>query len=59
MTRKVGQQFRLNDDTIIRIVWVGQNSARVGIIAPDDVKIFREEVYQDIQRDLNNGLKKE
>ena len=44
LSRKFGQKFRIGDDVLITIVKVDRNSVRIGIEAPGDVDIFREEL---------------
>ncbi len=48
LTRKVGQVIRIGDDIQIVVKEIRKNQVRIGIIAPRDVKIFRDEVYQNI-----------
>jgi len=44
LSRKVGQRIHLGDDVVITIVRTGGDAVRVGIDAPKDVKIVREEL---------------
>jgi carbon storage regulator len=44
LSRKLGQRFQVGDDIRITIVKIDRNSVRIGIEAPDDVTIHREEV---------------
>ena len=48
LTRKVGEVIRIGDDVQIVVKEIRKNQVRIGIIAPRNVKIFREEVYQNI-----------
>ncbi len=48
LTRKVGEIIRIGDDIQIVVKEIRKNQVRIGIIAPRDVKIFRDEVYQSI-----------
>ena len=48
LTRKVGEIIRIGDDIQIVVKEIRKNQVRIGIIAPRDVKIFRDEVYQNI-----------
>lgn len=48
LTRKVGEMIRIGDDIQIVVKEIRKNQVRIGIIAPPDVKIFREEVYMNI-----------
>lgn len=42
--RKVGQRIHIGDDIVVSIVEVGAGQARIGIDAPRDVRVDREEV---------------
>jgi carbon storage regulator len=44
LSRKLGQRFRVGGEIKITIVKIDRNSVRIGIEAPDDVKIHREEI---------------
>ncbi len=44
LSRKLGQRFQVGTDVRITIVKIDRNSVRIGIEAPDDVKVHREEV---------------
>ncbi|MBB4865923.1 carbon storage regulator [Pseudomonas nitritireducens] len=49
LTRSVGQTIRIGDDIEIVILRVKGNQVRLGISAPPDITVHREEVYQRIQ----------
>ncbi len=44
LTRKLGQQFQVGGDIRVTIVKIDRNSVRIGIEAPDEVVIHRQEV---------------
>ncbi|MFO0960521.1 MAG: carbon storage regulator [Isosphaeraceae bacterium] len=44
LSRKLGQRFQVGTDIRITIVKVDRHSVRIGIEAPEDVAIYREEV---------------
>ncbi len=44
LSRKLGQSFHVGSDVRITIVKIDRNSVRIGIQAPDDVSIQREEI---------------
>lgn len=50
LTRKVGQRIRIGDDIIIEIGRYDRGHVRVGVDAPKDVPVHREEVWQAIQQ---------
>ena len=48
LTRKVGESIRIGDDIEIIVKEIRRNQVRIGIVAPRDVAIYREEVYEAI-----------
>jgi carbon storage regulator len=44
LSRKLGQRFQIGPDVRITIVKLDKNSVRIGIEAPDEMPIHREEV---------------
>ncbi len=44
LSRKLGQRFQVGGDIKITIVKIDRNSVRIGIEAPDDVTVHREEI---------------
>jgi carbon storage regulator len=48
LTRKVGETIRIGDEIQIVVKEIRKNQVRIGIVAPRNVKIFREEVYVNI-----------
>jgi len=46
LTRKVGEMIRIGDAVVIRVLEVRGSQVRLGVDAPADVRIFREEVYR-------------
>jgi carbon storage regulator len=55
LTRKVGEMIRIGDAVIIRVLEVRGSQVRLGVEAPADVRIFREEVYQAAQNAKADG----
>lgn len=55
LARRVGQQIRIADEVEIKILEVVGKKVRLGISAPCDVPIHREEVYQrlEIEKDAS------
>ncbi|HES76935.1 MAG TPA: carbon storage regulator [bacterium] len=51
LTRRVGEVLRIGDDVSITILGVKGNQVRIGIDAPKDVAVHREEIYQRIKRE--------
>ncbi|MBI5682834.1 MAG: carbon storage regulator CsrA [Deltaproteobacteria bacterium] len=51
LTRKSGEGIRIGDDIRIIVVDLKEGSVKLGISAPDGVKIHRDEIYQKIQEE--------
>lgn len=51
LTRRVGETLIIGDDIAITVLGVKGNQVRLGIKAPRDVTVHREEVYQRIHQD--------
>lgn len=50
LTRKIGESFVVGDDIKITIIdIIGGNKVRVGIEAPQEVPVYREEIYEQIK----------
>lgn len=49
LTRKVGESIKIGNDIEIVVKEIRRNQVRIGIIAPREVPIYREEVYEAIQ----------
>ncbi|WP_068783806.1 carbon storage regulator CsrA [Paenibacillus phocaensis] len=50
LSRSKGQKIMINHDIVISIVEVSGDQVRVGIEAPEQVSIYREEIYHAIQQ---------
>jgi carbon storage regulator len=48
LTRKEGESLRLGDDITVTVVSVKGGNVRIGVSAPRDLAVHREEVYQKI-----------
>ncbi|WP_350404565.1 carbon storage regulator CsrA [Pseudomonas sp. W17] len=59
LTRKVGESINIGDDITITILGVSGQQVRIGINAPKDVAVHREEIYQRIQAGLTAPDKRE
>lgn len=48
LSRKAGERIIIGDDVTVTIVRIGPNTVRVGIDAPRDMNIVREELCSDL-----------
>ena len=51
LTRRVGETVMIGDDVTITILGIKGNQARVGINAPKNVAVHREEIYERIKHE--------
>ncbi|WP_462267910.1 carbon storage regulator CsrA [Desulfobacter sp.] len=51
LTRKVGESIVIANNIIIKVVETGKNSIRIGIDAPREISILRQEVFDAIQKE--------
>ena len=54
LSRKLGQTLRVGNGVRITVVKIDNNSVRIGIDAPDDVKIQRQEIAFEVPPCLAN-----
>jgi carbon storage regulator len=51
LTRRVNESLRVGDDVTVTVVAVKGNQVRIGINAPKDVEVHREEIYDRVQQE--------
>ena len=51
LTRRVGETLVIGDDVTVTVLGVRGDQVRLGVNAPKDVAVHREEIYQRIQNE--------
>ena len=49
LTRRVGETLMVGDQVTVTVLGIKGNQVRIGVNAPRDVAVHREEIYQRIQ----------
>ncbi|MGE0343410.1 MAG: carbon storage regulator CsrA [Porticoccaceae bacterium] len=51
LTRRVGETIVIGDDVTVTVLGVKGNLVRLGVNAPRDLPVHREEIYERIQQE--------
>ena len=57
LTRKKGQKLIINDNIEVTILETRGDTVKIGISAPRNVSIFREEIYEEIKKANEQAIK--
>ena len=55
LTRRVGETVVIGNDVTVTVLGVKGNQVRLGVNAPREVAVHREEIYERIKRERANG----
>lgn len=53
LTRKTGESLMVGDDVTVTVLGVKGNQVQIGVTAPRDQAVHREEIYLQVQSDQN------
>jgi carbon storage regulator len=51
LTRKLNEKIRVGDDVVVTIIQIDKGSVKIGFEAPENVAIYRDEVYEKIKNE--------
>jgi carbon storage regulator len=55
LTRRVGETLMIGDEVTVTVLGVKGNQVRIGVNAPKDVAVHREEIYDRIKQEGDNS----
>jgi len=56
LTRRVGETVMIGDDVTVTVLGVKGNQVRIGVNAPKEIAVHREEIFERIKREEQNNL---
>lgn len=54
LTRRVGESLMIGDDVNVTVLGIKGNQVHIGVNAPKEVAVHREEIYQRIQQEQDD-----
>ena len=59
ITRRAGQKVMLGDDVSINVIEIAGNNVRLGIEAPKEIPVYREEIWLAVKQENESAAKVE
>jgi carbon storage regulator len=56
LTRRVGEVVMIGNDVTVTVLGVKGNQVRIGVNAPRDIAVHREEIFERIKREEQDGV---
>ncbi|MDJ0925427.1 MAG: carbon storage regulator CsrA [Acidimicrobiia bacterium] len=51
LTRRPGESIVVGDDIVVTVIEIKGGQVRIGIDAPRDVDVYREEIYEQVRQE--------
>ncbi len=55
LTRRIGEKLIIDNDIVLTVLAVKGSQVRIGVEAPENVGIYREEIYRRIQSEKDQA----
>ncbi|MFN6992458.1 MAG: carbon storage regulator CsrA [Fervidobacterium sp.] len=59
LSRKIGESLIIGENIEVKILKIDGNTVKIGIIAPANVKIYRQEIYKHVANQNKESIKGE
>ena len=56
LTRRVGETLNIGDDVQVTVLAIKGNQVRIGVNAPKEIPVDREEIYEHIKTEKEAGI---
>lgn len=56
LTRRIGETLNIGDEVQVTVLGIKGNQVRIGVNAPKEVPVHREEIYERIKKEKESGV---